>query len=394
MRVRHYKSYYRKKNNTPKVIITAVLAVLIVTVGFFAVKSLFKKTPTPQGDISSTSSIQSTSSEEPVRTSVIRAAFLTHDIASDLDKLASFIEDAKQKGITDVVLTVKDSTGYIYFDTAYKPAKNINNRSETVYDISLVVTALHNNGLKAVAHMHCFSDRIGTRIKNAGVLYSENHSVVWLDDEKENGGKSWLNPYSDEAAAYLNYLIDETVDMGFDAVMLDSVRFPGGYQNYAYYGENLSQRKDCLSGFVNEIKTRLKQTETDLWLYAPAESYVDPVTDIYTADYLSLGADTVLVDVMPKNFARSLAFSQVQIDKPIQNPKRTVSALLQLAAEKSKNSVRLVPVLQGYTDKTIVSEYNMVYTTEHFQMQLNALDQMAVSDFAIYSPNGSLDLLE
>ena len=399
MKVRHYKSYYRKTNNSLKTI-ALILAVVLVIAGFLLIKFLMSKQDSNDVDTSSQTSsevVSNTSSEiTPVRTSTVRAVFLTSDVASDVTKLAQFIETAKENNITDVIITVKDEVGYLYYDTAYTPAANIKNRSDQMYDVSLAVTALHNNGLKAVAHMHCFSDRIGTRIKNAGVLYSENHSVVWLDDDKENGGKSWLNPYSDEAVAYLNYIANELVAMKFDTILLDSVRFPGGYQNYAYYGENLSTKKACLSGFVSEMKQKLKENNVDLWLYASAQSYVDPVLEIYPDNVFSLGADTVLIDTMPNNFPSRLAFGQVQIDKPIQNPEQTVLALVTHAQETAAKSgkIRIIPVLQGYTDPTITADYNLTYTQTELQKQFLALDKTAISDYVVYTKNSELDILQ
>ncbi len=400
MKVRRYKSIYRKNIDPLKVIGAVLISAAVIGLCILAASLVLgslngddtssdvTSSVTSSEDILNTSSVEEIV-EEPShsRDGAIRAAFLPHSVISN-GKIDEFISNAKSEGITDVIITVKDDTGLIYFESDYEPAKFIKNQSETQLNLSEVVKKLHENEINAVAQFHCFSDRIGTRIKNAGVLYSENHNVVWLDNDKALGGKSWLNPYADEAREYLEYLADEVVDLGFDVIMLDSVRFPDGYQLYAYYGKNLPSRDDTLRSFVKNMKTHLTEKETEMWLYASAVSYVDPNSEIFSKNIFALGADTVMFNACPSNFPIKLAFDMTVIDFPVKNPKQTVAALITLAQQKS-NNVRLVPVLQGYTNSNISSEYNLEYTKETLDKQFEALKETALTDYAIFSPDGS-----
>ena len=83
------------------------------------------------------------------------------------------------------------------------------------------------------------------------------------------------------------------------------------------------------------------------------------------------------------------------IENPIQNPKQTVQALIKLAQQKSvSTNVRLVPVLQAYTDLTIPKEYNLEYTKETLNQQFLALEETDLTDYAVFSLNGNLELLK
>ncbi len=409
MKVKRYYSMRRPPVDPLKVIGGILMTLAFLGLGVLIASLIFgfgkEKTPDNASSTISSNFILNTSSAETssenkeeitvVRDGAIRAAFLPLDVLNDNARLTQFISDAKETQITDVIITVKDETGIIYFDSDYEKAQYIKNESENLPDLENVVKTLHENSLNAVAQFHCFMDRTGTRIKNAGVLYLENHNVVWLDDDKANGGKSWLNPYSTEAKDYLEYLMNEVVELGFDVVMLDSVRFPDGYQIYAYYGENLSSREDCLRSFVNETKRNLAEKDTEMWLYASAVSYVDPNSEKFTKNVFTLGADTVVFNACPKNFPVRLAFDMTVIDNPIQNPKQTVQALIKLAQQKSvSTNVRLVPVLQAYTDLTIPKEYNLEYTKETLNEQFLALEETDLTDYAVFSLDGNLDLLK
>ncbi len=410
MKIKRYNSIYRRHVDPLKVVGGVLmtlaflgLGILIASLVIGAVNnnkdnSSITSSNTSDNLVLNNSSSESKPDEDEItvsRDGAIRSAFLTLDVINNPDSLNAFINDAKQIGITDVVITVKDNTGLIYFDSNYEKAKYIKNESENLPDLKNAVEKLHQNGIKAVAQMHCFMDRIGTRIKNAGVLYSENHGVVWLDEAKENGGKSWLNPYSEEARNYLKHLCDEVVDIGFDVIMLDSVRFPDGYQLYAYYGTNLPTREECLKSFVSDMKHHLAQKDTEMWLYASAVSYVDPSSEKFSENIFLLGSDVVMFSACPCNFPTKLAFDMTVIDNPVQTPKQTVTALIKLAQQKVANtSVRIVPVLQAYTDSTIPNEYNLQYTNETVKLQFEALEETALTDYAVYSQNSSLQLLK
>lgn len=409
MKVKRYNSIYRRHVDPLKVVGGILMTLACLGLGILAASLIFgfgrEETPEETSSVIESSQLPDlNASSTPIiseneitvsRDGAIRAAFLPTNTLYDENKLTQFINDAKETKITDVIITVKDDTGIIYFDSDYEKAKYIKNKAEEIPDLKTIVEKLHQNSLNAVAQFHTFKDRIGTRIKNAGVLYAENHSVVWLDDEKENGGKSWLNPYSNEAHEYLEYLMNEVVEIGFDVIMLDSVRFPDGYQLYAYYGSNLPTREECLQNFVSKVKQNLAQKDTELWLYASAASYVDPNSEKFTKNVFALGAETVVFNACPKNFPVRLAFDMTVIDKPIQNPKQTVSALIKLAQQKIGGApIRLVPVLQGYTDLTISKEYNLEYTNQTMQEQFKALEETDLTDYAVYSPHGSLDLLK
>ncbi len=396
MKIKRYKSIYGKPVDPLKIIGAILMTLAFVGMGILIASLILNAGNNKEVTSSETSSVDilnpSVKPDEQAPAishgGAIHAAFLPHGILSNSENLNAFVSTAKEQNITDVVITVKDEAGFIYFDSDYKPAQYIQNKAQ-IFDLKSVIKTLHDNGLNAVAQLHCFKDNIGGRIKNAGVLYSENHGVVWLDDEKEKGGKSWLNPYSDEAREYLEYLVDEVVDLGFDVIMLDSVRFPGGYQLYAYYGENLPSREQALRSFVTNMKTHLAEKDTEMWLYASKDAYVYPNSEIFSKNVFSLGADVVMFDAQPKNFPSKLAFGMIVIENPVQNPKKTVMALVNLAQESSySKNIRLVPVLQAYTDNTIPADKNAEYTSDMLENQFSALEETAITDYAVYSPDG------
>ena len=59
-------------------------------------------------------------------------------------------------------------------------------------------------------------------------------------NKQENGGKSWLNPYSEVAQMYIADLSLECVRAGCSAIMLDGGQFPAEW----YISQDLKHRDD------------------------------------------------------------------------------------------------------------------------------------------------------
>lgn len=49
-----------------------------------------------------------------------------------------------------------------------------------------------------------------------------------MDDDPNNGGHAWLNPFSEAAQSYIQKIVDDACDAGFQMIVLQDVQFPEG----------------------------------------------------------------------------------------------------------------------------------------------------------------------
>ena len=134
------------------------------------------------------------------------------------------------------------------------------------------------------------------------IRYESEDGILWLDDSVDNGGKPWLNPYSDTAQKYVLDIVYDAIDSEVDAIILDGMRFPEKLESmeYAYFGvgtEEVSQ-KNVLAEFAKRIY--LSSVVTDTNIIIGFDSY-EQITEsgIYGEDALSFSGDgyAPLIDI-------------------------------------------------------------------------------------------------
>lgn len=386
MKIRRYSNIYGKNDHTwLKVVITFVVIALVVFIGFSVADPILKLF---SGDFNDTSSAPSefspdvsytdyvsstdasndatvsqgttseTSSEEPVVVRPDRTEYTTGlsvmlplDVIRSTENFDAFLQSAKEQNVKNVIIELKDEEGYIYYNTSNKNAKNCKAVStKAVSNLKSVIAKLRENKIAVTAKIHCFSDRIATDIKDAAVKYQGENGGKWLDDTKENGGKSWLNPYSDAATNYVLSIAKELTDMGVDNILLASVRFPGGHQALAYYGyDSTSVSRDaCLKRFVTSVKQHLAYANTEVWVEANIEHYLGKDPEVYGTNPFDLGADCVLANIVADDFGDSIFVNNVTVSNPHKNYRDLIRAVIGKCQVINESEVTIIPLLQGY----------------------------------------------
>ena len=386
MKIRRYSNIYGKNDHAwLKIVITFVAIALVVFIGFSIADPIaklisgdFNDTSSNLSDFSpnvsyndyvsstatSTDATESqpdtsdTSSEEPVIVRPDRTEYTTGlsvtlplDIIRNAEKFEAFLNSAKEQNVKNVIIELKDEEGYIYYNTSNKNAKNCKAVStKAVSNLKSAIASFRENGIAVTAKIHCFSDRIATDIKDAAVKYQGENGGKWLDDTKENGGKSWLNPYSDEATSYLLSIAKELTDMGADNILLASVRFPGGHQTLAYYGYDSAtvSRDDCLKRFVTKVKETVAYAGSEVWVEANIEHYLGKEPEVYGTNPFDFGADCVLANVVAEDFGASIFVNNVTVSNPRKNYRDLIRAVIGKCQVINENETVIIPLLQGF----------------------------------------------
>ncbi len=224
--------------------------------------------------------------EAKERASRIKGIYMTADVASDGGAGAtqlrrSIIELAERTEINGMVIDVKEVCGPDYNEAR----------------IRALVDELHAKGIWAIARVAAFKDASQinvhpewylTRAVKKEVVDScsrkaylrtpspdgiKSPTVFWQD----NKGGYWLDPSSESARAYLLDFSKRMVDLGFDELQFDYVRFPsdGDTQNARYpaWDKKIS-RFDVMRSFFEYLNRNLKEYKPELILSADLFGYV------------------------------------------------------------------------------------------------------------------------
>ena len=140
-------------------------------------------------------------------------------------------QELRAAGAMYGIVPLKDESGYVYYPSQVPQAAA--SVAAVTIDPAAVAAALKAQNIRPVAYISAFRDPMVSR--SMGIRYQGSDEYMWLDNKAEAGGKRWMNPYSPEAVQYIGDLIQEAVDMGFEAVVLTGVQFPrqeNGKQNF------------------------------------------------------------------------------------------------------------------------------------------------------------------
>lgn len=238
-----------------------------------AAPSDFEKKPAPK------MSIEDRYQEALQKSSDIHGIYMTADVANDGGVPATrlrnhLIQIATSTEINAIVIDVKEVCGPEY----------------NAEKIKQLVQTLHENNLWAIARIASFKDASQIEAhpdwylwRNTAIATKDNclykHSLrapkgsttaehpLWRD----NTGGYWLDPAHPEVRQYLVDIGKKMIDLGFDELQFDYMRFPsdGDVKNAHYPAwDGQSQKYQVLKSFFQDLHDNLRAYRPDIVLSA------------------------------------------------------------------------------------------------------------------------------
>lgn len=149
-----------------------------------------------------------------------------------------------------VVVTLKDSEGYVYYDSAMPQASaSIQTQADTAAALS---TLTGSEDCYTVARISCLLDPRAARADVEGMGLKNTGGYIFYDGNNLN----WLDPSKSGTQEYLGGLVKECASMGFDEILLTDVSFPteGKLNKIAYPGAGM---QESIRAFLMAMDTAL-----------------------------------------------------------------------------------------------------------------------------------------
>ena len=317
--------------------------------------------------------------------SQVKGAYLPLSALQDTTQLRQTLTNLKQQGINCLLIDAKNAQGQVLYQSANQTVAEVAAQVAGAVDLGRITALAKENGITVIARIYAFRDPLSSLVlKKAAVKYQDTE-MLWLDDSKENGGKSWLNPYSEVAQMYIADLSLECIRAGCSAVMLDGVQFPTGYSlELAGYGTQTKTHQQVLSDFVQDMEELLKENHGVLIYASSTQAMLGMEADSYDTGGLYYPIENFCPDVRPASFANGIRPESLTIDDPAGQPYDTVKTVLaqlkNLGADKN-----FLPMLQADTDPASALEYTALQMEE----QIRALEECGITGYILYSEQGS-----
>lgn len=413
-KVKRYRRIYRKNYSPLSIALRALCAVLIVGglafVGWSAygpitdylsgtlAASLHKNdvsSPPTESVAASSETQQPTQpavvpeTPKPVSEQEIRAIYLPISMLTNTANLDASLEKLQQAGFNALLFDIKEASGKVTFASKLPLVEQAKAQSDNALDLAAFCAKLKEKNIMPIGRFHAFRDPLAARVGEQGIRYM-NSDMLWYDNEPESGGKPWLNPYDPDAREYLLGLIQEAAELGVQQIQLDSLHLPLAYMlEYASYGSNATTMtaNQALASFVEEAKARVEEQKTEICVYIPGLAALGEQDTYFGGSPFALTDGAIVVGMMPAQFGDGYTSDQYTIKQPLQRPFETVDGFCK-ALSAQLSGKRVIAQIQGYT-ATGNLQNNKVYTEADLADQLRALEQNGITNYILYSPDGS-----
>lgn len=360
------------------------------------------QTPETQGDgVSPTPepSPEPTPTPIPPTASIeVKGLYLTPGTAGTPSRLQHYVELANKTEINAYVIDVKDDYGHICYETQV-PLAVKHQAWKSKYDVKEVIRILHENQIKVIGRVVCFSDPLmplqepGMSLKNArGDVFKVPNGNTHL---------AWLDPSNEDTWKYLVEISKEAVALGFDEIQYDYVRFPET-TNFKYDMSYLVKEK---SDYINDFMQYSKEQLPGITLSADIFGSIclqsrDAGGIGQTLETIGERFDYISPMIYPSHFANDSTthwsgngtgtnINGVIYPKPDMEPYQVIYNSLMITKgrlEKAESEIKVRPYLQGFTANTYLPEgYYIDYGVDQYRDQIQAVYDVGYSEWIFWN---------
>ncbi|MBD5384055.1 MAG: hypothetical protein HDR72_03535 [Ruminococcaceae bacterium] len=202
--------------------------------------------------------------------------FLPDNAAASSASLNSALAAAKSAECTTVAVTLKDANGFFYYKTGIASVKDTDSVKGTltaaqIYDI------ITKAGFAPAARISTLMDSNNPGA-TGGSYELAGEAGYWLDNRKENGGKTWLSPFKNATTTFLKSVTDEITAAGFKNIICANTRYPAFHNvDITTYLKDLplgdaTKRTAALWSVLDAISTSASGKEAQMWIEISSES--------------------------------------------------------------------------------------------------------------------------
>lgn len=304
-------------------------------------------------------------------------------------KFYDLVRLAETTEINAFVVDVKDDTGYLTYRSQIATAVDIGaNRQLRARDAGARLAVLKSHGIRAIARIVVAKDPLLASQKPEWSIRTGDGGL-WSDRK----GTHWVDAFNDSVWVYAANLAAEAVEMGFEEVQFDYVRFPDegrhrmasavfpARRGIETTRAGVTRNLALLAGLTRRLKVPFTIDIFGLTTTATDDMGIGQ----YWEDLVS-AADVVLPMVYPSHYGRGV----YGVAKPNGSPYVMVKRALEDGLKRSRalapqKTAEIRPYLQAFTLGA------PKYTPYHVREQMRAAADLGVHSWVLWNPRSVYD---
>lgn len=150
----------------------------------------------------------------------VKGIYITGPVAGSADRINKLVELVNRTELNAMVIDVKNDNGEITYNMDHDLVSEIGANTNYVRDMEQLVKDLKEKDIYLIARVVAFKDPLLAEKKPELSIKNADGSPF-----RDKDGLGWVNPYNKDVWEYLIETSKEAVDIGFDEIQFDYIRF-------------------------------------------------------------------------------------------------------------------------------------------------------------------------
>ena len=324
-----------------------------------------------------------------------KGIFVTGAVAGTGNTMPALTQLVENSSLNAMVIDIKNDSGEVTYKMGLPLSQEIGAEVRYVSDMPGLVRQLKEKGIYLIARIVAFKDPILAEKKPEYAVKNADGTVF-----HDNNGLAWVNPYKEEVWDYLIDLSKQAVDLGFDEIQYDYIRFSTAKgiaeADFGAESEGLT-KQEAINGFL----TKAYETLAPLGVYVSADVFGTIICnesdgELIGQDYVEMAkhCDYICPMVYPSHYVNDAYGIAVPDAKPYELIYASVAdgeAKLAKAreADASVHIAKQRPWLQAFTATWVKG--HIKYQGKQLQDQTRGAADAGVEEWLLWNAANNYD---
>ncbi len=333
--------------------------------------------------------------DDPRAPAQVKGVFVTGAVAGTVNTMPQLTKLVEDTSLNAMVIDIKNDAGEVTYKMGLPLSQEIEAEVRYVSDMPQLIKDLKAKGIYLIARIVAFKDPILAEQKPEYAVKNADGSVF-----HDNNGLAWVNPYNEEVWDYLIDLSKQAVELGFDEIQYDYIRFSTaeGIAEADFGAEAEGKtRQDAINGFL----TKAYETLAPMGVYVSADVFGTIICNesdgkLIGQDYVEMAkhCDYICPMVYPSHYVNNAYGIEIPDAKPYDLIRAAVSdGEEKLAAAQAEDvSVHIAkqrPWLQAFTATWV--EGHIPYQGKQLQEQIRGAADAGVQEWLLWNASNNYD---
>lgn len=302
----------------------------------------------------------------------VKGIYITGWVAGLERRMEEFIQLTQETEINTFVIDVKDDSGIVSYLSSEPMVKEVKSNLRKIKDVKALLERLKKENIYVIGRIATFKDPLLAKAKPERALELQKADQIWADTE-------WTSAFNKENWEYNVAIAREALELGFDEIQFDYVRFPAlGYGPTQVVPNVELTKEEAINSFLRYAKEEL--AEFNAPISADIYGVVTSIEDVgigQRLETLSNEVDIISPMIYPSHYSKGV----FKLPVPEKAPYETIYFSMQDAIERltRDHPVQLRPWLQDFSLKHS-------YGVDEVRGQIQALYDLGIEEWLLWNP--------